>query len=170
MARRTFLSQLAASLLALGATPQETKTDTLKVMMKSAWESDDPARASFPFLHCLALSDAGHDVQIFLTGEATYLMRKAAAERNAREDLGEENSGFCVRRLLARPRRYGGGLGDLECSAIRRSSYRSSNGRTESWSNSRRAQAAIFRRRGRETCRAEPFGVRRDHSWALKER
>jgi predicted peroxiredoxin len=25
------------------------------------------------------LSDAGHDVRIFLTGEATYLMRKATA-------------------------------------------------------------------------------------------
>jgi predicted peroxiredoxin len=26
------------------------------------------------------LSDAGHEVQIFLTGEATYVMRKATAE------------------------------------------------------------------------------------------
>jgi hypothetical protein len=49
----------------------------LKIMIKSAWGSDDPTRASFPFAHGLALSDAGHDVQIFLTGEATYLMRKA---------------------------------------------------------------------------------------------
>ena len=45
-------------------------------MMKSAWGSDDPTRASFPFLHGLALADAGHEVQIFLTGEATYLMRR----------------------------------------------------------------------------------------------
>ncbi|HET7439776.1 MAG TPA: hypothetical protein VFJ47_00620 [Terriglobales bacterium] len=51
----------------------------LKIMMKSAWGSDDPTRASFPFLHGLALADAGHEVQIFLTGEATYLMRKATA-------------------------------------------------------------------------------------------
>jgi hypothetical protein len=51
----------------------------LKIMMKSAWGSDDPTRASFPFAHGLALSDAGHEVQIFLTGEATYLMRKATA-------------------------------------------------------------------------------------------
>jgi len=49
-------------------------------MMKSAWGSDDPTRASFPFLHGLALADAGHDVQIFLTGEATYLMRKSTAD------------------------------------------------------------------------------------------
>jgi predicted peroxiredoxin len=28
-------------------------------------------------VHGLALAEAGHDVQIFLLGEATYLMRKA---------------------------------------------------------------------------------------------
>ena len=49
----------------------------LKIMMKSAWGSDDPTRASFAFAHGLALAEAGHEVQIFLTGEATYLMRKA---------------------------------------------------------------------------------------------
>jgi len=53
------------------------KTKKLKIMMKSAWGSDDPTRAAFPFIHGLALADAGHDVQIFLTGEATYTMRKA---------------------------------------------------------------------------------------------
>src|SRR5215472_12849633 len=52
----------------------------LKIMMKSAWGSDDPTRASFAFVHGLALADAGHEVQIFLTGEATYLMRKATAD------------------------------------------------------------------------------------------
>ncbi|HEV2305124.1 MAG TPA: hypothetical protein VGR93_06370 [Candidatus Acidoferrales bacterium] len=49
-------------------------------MMKSAWGSDDPTRASFPFLHGLVLADAGHEIQIFLVGEATYLMRKATAD------------------------------------------------------------------------------------------
>jgi len=49
-------------------------------MMKSAWGSDDPTRASFAFVHGLALADAGHEVRIFLTGEATYLMRKATAD------------------------------------------------------------------------------------------
>lgn len=52
---------------------------SLKIMMKSAWGSDDPTRASFVFAHGLALAEAGHEVQIFLTGEATYLMRKATA-------------------------------------------------------------------------------------------
>jgi predicted peroxiredoxin len=49
-------------------------------MMKSAWGSDDPTRASFPFNHGLALANAGHDVQIFLLAEATALMRKATAD------------------------------------------------------------------------------------------
>ncbi len=53
---------------------------TLKVMMKSAWGSDDPTKAAFPFLHGLALSEAGHSVQIFLLGEAVSLMRKSVAD------------------------------------------------------------------------------------------
>jgi predicted peroxiredoxin len=60
---------------------QPASAKKLKIMMKSAWGSDDPTRASFPFVHGLALADAGHDVQIFLTGEATYLMRKATADQ-----------------------------------------------------------------------------------------
>src|ERR1700738_4505387 len=83
MVRRKLLSQLAClPFFALGAAkaqePQKT-SKSLKIMMKSAWGSDDPTRASFPFAHGLALSDAGHEVQIFLTGEATYLMREATA-------------------------------------------------------------------------------------------
>lgn len=47
----------------------------LKIFMKSAWGSDDPTKASFPFLHGNALAEAGHEVQIFLLGEAVSLMR-----------------------------------------------------------------------------------------------
>lgn len=60
-----------------GASQATTGRKTLKILMRSSWGSDDPTRASFPFAHALALSDAGHEVQIFLTGEATYLMRKS---------------------------------------------------------------------------------------------
>lgn len=77
MARRKFLTQLAAlPFLALGRN-QQGSPKTLKVMMKSAWGSDDPTRASFPFAHGLALAEAGHQGRIFLTGGAAYLMRKA---------------------------------------------------------------------------------------------
>ena len=80
MIRRQLLSKipqfLGLGLLGLGTGAQETASHKpLKIMMKSAWGSDDPTRASFVFAHGLALADAGHEVQIFLTGEATYLMR-----------------------------------------------------------------------------------------------
>ena len=80
MARRQFLAQLLGlPFFSLGLQTQEAPKKFLKIMMKSAWGTDDPTRASFVFSHALALSDAGHEVQIFLLGEATYLMRKATA-------------------------------------------------------------------------------------------
>ena len=78
MARRQFLAQLAGlPFLSLAAKAQEPKKKTLKIMMKSAWGSDDPTKAAYPFHHGLALAEAGHEVQIFLLGEATSLMRKS---------------------------------------------------------------------------------------------
>ena len=79
MERRRLFSWLAGLPL-LGLTSlsgqEAPKSKKLKIMMKSAWGSDDPTRASFVFAHGLALAEAGHEVQIFLTGEATYMMRK----------------------------------------------------------------------------------------------
>ena len=80
MARRKFLSQLLSfPFLALGTKAQESKK-TLRIMMRSSWGTDDSTRASFVFAHALALSDAGHEVQIFLTADSTYLMRKATSD------------------------------------------------------------------------------------------
>jgi len=59
MARRRFLTQLAGlPFLALGTKVEESKK-SLKIMMKSAWGSDDPTRASFAFAHGLALANIG---------------------------------------------------------------------------------------------------------------
>ena len=82
MERRRLFSWLAATpLLAFKpAGAQESSPKKLKIMMKSAWGSDDPTRASFPFVHGLALAEAGHEVQIFLVGEGTYTMRKATVD------------------------------------------------------------------------------------------
>src|SRR5215813_9418571 len=85
MARRDFLRHLfyaSFGLPFLRATAQNGSAPSkkLNVMMKSAWGSDDPTKAAFPFLHGLALSEAGHNVQIFLLGEAVSLMRKSLAE------------------------------------------------------------------------------------------
>ena len=80
MARRRFLSQLLGlPFLALGTKAQESKK-TLRILMRSSWGTDDPTRASFVYAHALALADAGHEVQIFLTADATYLMRKVTSD------------------------------------------------------------------------------------------
>jgi len=47
----------------------------VKVLIKSAWGSDDPTKAAFAFLHANAFAEAGHEVQIFLLGEAVGLMK-----------------------------------------------------------------------------------------------
>src|SRR6202022_2437957 len=80
MARRQFLTKLLGlPLLSLGVKTEEPKR-ALKILMKSAWGSDDPTKAAFPFLHGLALAEAGHEVQIFLLGEAGSLMRQSVAD------------------------------------------------------------------------------------------
>jgi len=83
MERRRMLARVAAlpllaSLSAPGATIAQERP--LKIMMKSAWGSDDPTKAAFPFLHGHALAEAGHTVQIFLLGEAVSLMRASVAK------------------------------------------------------------------------------------------
>ena len=82
MIRRSFLRKLAAIpfFAAAAAVPAATTNSAkLKILMKSAWGSDDPTKAAFPFLHGDVLSEAGHEVQIFLLGEAVSLMRKSLA-------------------------------------------------------------------------------------------
>src|SRR6266849_2416997 len=85
MARQLFLSRLAqlAALpfvMAGGSLQAQAGHKQLKIPMKSAWGSDDPTKAAFPFSHGLALAEAGHEVQIYLLGEAVVLMRKVVAD------------------------------------------------------------------------------------------
>jgi uncharacterized protein involved in oxidation of intracellular sulfur len=86
--RRAFVGHLGSiaalfpglgSLVPRSARAEAAQKPKLRVMMKSAWGSDDPTKAAFPFLHGLALSEAGHEVQIFLLGEAVSLMRASVA-------------------------------------------------------------------------------------------
>jgi hypothetical protein len=90
--RRNFLeksTRLAAGTLAAGAITASSNAQSqqaqplkkkLHILMRSSWGTDEPTRASFVFSHGLALADAGHDVQIFLTHDATYLMRKSTVD------------------------------------------------------------------------------------------
>jgi predicted peroxiredoxin len=74
MIRKTFLRSLLPFSF-VGKTAGKTSANKLKIFIKSAWGSDDPTKAAFPFLHGTALAEAGHEVQIFLLGEAVNLMR-----------------------------------------------------------------------------------------------
>lgn len=47
----------------------------MNVLIKSAWGSDESTKACFAFLHANAFAEAGHQVQIFLLGEAVNLMK-----------------------------------------------------------------------------------------------
>jgi predicted peroxiredoxin len=58
----------------------------LRVLVKTTWGSDDPTRAALAFTHANALAKHGHEVQIFLIGEAVVVMREAV--RNAIVPLG----------------------------------------------------------------------------------
>jgi predicted peroxiredoxin len=80
LSRVPWLAGLSFFGLNAASAQAEAPLKTLNIMMKSAWGSDDPTRASFPFAHGLILSEAGHNVQIFLLGEATYLMRKSTLD------------------------------------------------------------------------------------------
>ncbi|RSL16039.1 putative peroxiredoxin [Edaphobacter aggregans] len=105
MVRRQFfsrLAQLAAVPVAMagGFVQGQAMHKPLKIMMKSAWGSDDPTKAAFPFLHGLALVEAGHEVQIFLLGEAVGLMRKTLA--NAVTPVGWPPVGETLDKLAAK--------------------------------------------------------------------
>jgi predicted peroxiredoxin len=77
--RRGFLRRLWALPALVSAAPAAAATPRSKILIKSAWGSADPTQASFPFHHANAFAEAGHEVQVFLLGEAVSLMRTAVA-------------------------------------------------------------------------------------------
>jgi predicted peroxiredoxin len=50
------------------------------ILYASTFGSDDPTRASIPFVAALGAVEAGHQSQIALLGEATYLMKDYFAD------------------------------------------------------------------------------------------
>ncbi|HSF07437.1 MAG TPA: hypothetical protein VLG10_16780 [Methylomirabilota bacterium] len=51
-----------------------------KILYLGTAGSDDPTRAGFSFQWALGARDAGHEAEIFLAGEATYLMKGTVAD------------------------------------------------------------------------------------------
>ena len=49
------------------------------ILYSSSYGSDDPTRATIPFVAALGAVDAGHSAQLALLGEATYLMKDQIA-------------------------------------------------------------------------------------------
>jgi predicted peroxiredoxin len=52
----------------------------MKILYHGTYGTDDPTRASFPFVYSRGAIEAGHEPTLFLAGEATYLMRPGIAE------------------------------------------------------------------------------------------
>lgn len=50
-----------------------------KILYVGSAGSDDPTRAGFPFNFALGALEAGHQPEIFLAGEAAYLMKDEIA-------------------------------------------------------------------------------------------
>ena len=75
--RRGFLSRFFL-LPAIGQ-PAPAPPAKDRILIKSSWGSADPTQASFAFHHANAFAEAGHDVQVFLLGEAVSLMRTVVA-------------------------------------------------------------------------------------------
>jgi len=50
-----------------------------KILYYGSSGSNDPTRAGLVFNHALGAVDAGHQPEIFLAGEATYLMKDSIA-------------------------------------------------------------------------------------------
>jgi predicted peroxiredoxin len=77
--RRRFLS-LLLGMPALALSPSAQAAPKMKLLIKGAWGSADPTQASFPFHHANAFAEGGHEVQIFLLGEAVSIMRTVVAK------------------------------------------------------------------------------------------
>jgi predicted peroxiredoxin len=82
-----------------------------RILVNRAWDSDDPTKAAFPFLHANALAEAGHQVQIFLLGEVVSLLRTPVANaivpvgwppfaETLQVTMSRAYSGPCLRRML----------------------------------------------------------------------
>lgn len=51
-----------------------------KILYSGTFGSDDPTRATMPFLAASGALDRGHEPVIFLMGEAVYLMKDEVAD------------------------------------------------------------------------------------------
>jgi uncharacterized protein involved in oxidation of intracellular sulfur len=51
-----------------------------KILYATSFGSDDPTRATIPFIAATGALEAGHEAEIVLFGEATYLVREGVSD------------------------------------------------------------------------------------------
>lgn len=69
------------------------------VMAAGTYASDDPTRAALPFLSAKGALQNGDKAEVFLLGEAVYLMKDEVAD--ACDPVGWPNVGGLIRELVA---------------------------------------------------------------------
>jgi predicted peroxiredoxin len=52
-----------------------------KILYATSFGSDDPTRATIPFIAATGAIEAGHEPEIVLLGEATYLVKQGFADQ-----------------------------------------------------------------------------------------
>ena len=69
-----------------------------KLLFSGTYGSDDPTRAALPLLAAAGALEAGHEPEVFLLGEAVYLMKDEIAD--ALNPVGWRNVGEVLRELI----------------------------------------------------------------------
>jgi sulfur relay (sulfurtransferase) complex TusBCD TusD component (DsrE family) len=111
--RTTLAFAAAFSLLfALSGTEADAaQTSKKKVLVHSAAGSDDPTRANLALIGAFGVAEAGHDVSVVLSGEATYLLSDQVAAATVGVGLGDAKGWFAKLKKHNVPVYYCGGCG-----------------------------------------------------------
>ena len=70
-----------------------------KLVFAGTYASDDPTRAVLPFLGAKGALESGHEAEIFLMGEAVFLMKSEVAD--ACNPVGWPNLGEVLREVTS---------------------------------------------------------------------
>lgn len=70
-----------------------------RLLFAGSYGSDDPTRAALPLLGAKGALESGHDAELFLMGEAVYLMKGEIAD--ACHPVGWPNVGEVLRELAS---------------------------------------------------------------------
>lgn len=70
------------------------------ILYAGTFGSDDPTRAVLPLLGAKGALEAGHEAEVFLMGEAVYLMKDEVAD--ALDPVGWPNVGETLRDLVGK--------------------------------------------------------------------